>query len=330
MGSCSGHWNAIPQVPPSRVAWNASAPCDGLVHYKWVVESASCVALPDEYSGESLCRALQRQTRSTSEILMAGDSTARQWWEFLVRDQSFKRAGCHIAYSSTDRLLPPKDVGHTCDAQWWDCPGRSRLPVANEPISESGVPSNGSLPCRVPGVCWWDPRWLCKFSVIIVNSGLHYSEPAQYRQQIEFLRRAIATGAADDATLVWRDIVPVHADCNQVANQVPFSTLQAAEAAIARKPYHHGLKLKELNTIAAGLLGSDRGRTAQWWRMLDTYSSTVLRRDSHQVLGRKGTAAIDCLHYCDNSDVFAHWSRLLLALLLDNNADYRRSARAQT
>ena len=240
-------------------------------------------------------------------VLLVGDSVNKLWFYWLRRNQVRGQTSCRIVHAHTNHLLPDKSAkiaAQLCAKPWWICPPANRRSTSTrdwrkvhmDGVSENGTHLGDGQTCFIPESCWWDKRWLRTFSVIVVNSGAHYVPATQYQQQLNFLHKTVSVGAAPHAVLIWRNTVPGHADCELAESRAPFDSLDAAERAVSNHSWFQGARFQQLNRLAEQYL-CNLTAPRQPWRLLDVYSSTVLRRDGHIVVV-PGSHRKDCLHHC--------------------------------
>lgn len=301
--------------------------CSSLRQYRWDA-SASCAAPLPEYSAEELCAlAARRATATANGVLIIGDSVSKHWFYWLrnvaeFHSESRPTPACRIVHAHTYDLLSPKGLANgTCNTQWWNCPpkaasygcdGKSgvRVPAAN--VSADGTHLLHRHICFAPSECWMREGWLSTFSVIVANTGAHYVPlDPYYLHRLRSLQSFVQRAAVPGAVLIWRNMVPGHSGCDHVESRAPHPSLAAAERALERKPWYHGGQFQAFNRAAEERLVRNTTQP-QPWLLLDVYTSTALRRDGHPGW-HKGV--LDCLHYCKASDVWLHWSRLLIAVL---------------
>ena len=147
--------------------------------------------------------------------------------------------------------------------------------------------------------------------------------------------------------LVFRNTPPGHTGCAEVDSCTPHGSLAEAEREMVLLPWWHSDELQTMNARAAVVFDHPFYHGGLRWGFLDVYTSTVQRRDGHGAIdqfhnrshynacraltnfsaamrGSKATGRayielgctpLDCLHYCADSDVWSHWSRLLLDLM---------------
>eukprot|EP00903_Cladosiphon_okamuranus_P011478 g10810.t1 len=158
-----------------------------------------------------------------------------------------------------------------------------------------------------------DDGTLGQFDTVVVNSGAHPRPREEYRLAMETASETI--GAAmkrlhgDRAVLVVRNTVPGHWGCEKRKFNPPVSAEVAARLVAAGPEDYHWKDFHAYNEI---LEEAFLNNSVHEWKLLDAYSPTILRADSHP--GEAGEV-LDCLHYCMPGPV-DHWVRLLYNILL--------------
>ncbi|CAN0273303.1 unnamed protein product [Pylaiella littoralis] len=155
-----------------------------------------------------------------------------------------------------------------------------------------------------------------QFDTLIVNSGAHRMEGgmSEYQQKMTAASKALTASMkrlhGESAILMVRNSVPGHWECRERMFEGPVEldvaiTLVEEGPAVFKWPTY-----VEKNQIIEEAFVRD-----EEWKLLDAYTPTVLRADSH-----RGGPGPDCLHYCMPGPV-DHWVLLLYNILLVETAD---------
>eukprot|EP00903_Cladosiphon_okamuranus_P013819 g12861.t1 len=150
---------------------------------------------------------------------------------------------------------------------------------------------------------------LGEFDTLVVNTGAHPREAPEFARQTEAAAEMLTEKmhrlhGKDKAVLVVRNTSPGHWDCTQRMFDGPVDETFAAELVNSAPEKYQWSTFHDRNAQLEKAFSADKG-----WRLLDAYTPTFLRSDSH--IGDS-----DCLHYCVPGPA-DHWVTLLYNILLD-------------
>lgn len=176
-------------------------------------------------------------------------------------------------------------------------------------------------------------------TLLVASMGPHYSDPSQFRTDLDaFLRTIDGAGRRDD--MVWfRTNVPGHEGCDSPAANSPFpSYSEYAPTSSIRFSWDkfddfndevdRALERRRRTRQVGPSAGDGEGRTAGGAMpevdLLDVFPFTVLRRDGHLAGADCNKCGVDecpkckddCLHYSLPGPV-DWWTHLLYSQLVD-------------
>eukprot|EP00904_Undaria_pinnatifida_P012817 jgi/Undpi1/8666/HiC_scaffold_25.g11131.m1 len=260
----------------------------------------------DTVTADKFCRVMEGR----KGLLFVGDSLTRLMSTTLA---STLRAEGIVAGSD-----------QRCHDEWLACNGTLKmhyqrndfLDTRTERTFENNTRGFDQKHCERPDLSktrctiFADDDTLSGFDTLVVNSGAHPRPGERYGPAMEVASRTIAASMKrlhgdDDTILIVRNTVPGHSDCNDrmfegpVDLDVALALVDAAPESYKFSTFHDNNKLLE----DAFLRDPKDG-----WRLIDSYTPTVLRPDLH-------IGGNDCLHYCIPGPT-DHWVRLLYNMLL--------------
>ncbi|CAB1111938.1 unnamed protein product [Ectocarpus sp. CCAP 1310/34] len=262
----------------------------------WAWEPTKCSL--DAVSEEKLCRVLEGR----KGLLLVGDS--------LTRLSTTTLASILRAKSLTADLY--KD-------DWEACGGKVKLRfMRNDVLDTRTKPRYRSVRCEesVGGALVNNTRCrifatdatLREFDTLVVNSGAHPRPAAEFGREMEASAKALTSSmkrlhGEDKAILVVRNTVPGHWGCTERMFDAPVNKTIALKLVAEAPDSYEWDSFESRNVQLQKAFSPDRG-----WTLLDAYSPTLLRPDSH--IGNS-----DCLHYCIPGPA-DHWALLLYNILL--------------
>lgn len=251
----------------------------------WEWEPDGCTL--QYFSKEGLCNKMKNK----KGILFIGDSiTAVFYYTMLFSTDSSCEyspnnvvANCHICDDKKISFIFNAFLDTREDIPGNECPERSH----------DGMTKCGSF---------FKEETLKQYDILVINRGLHYTEPVEYYREMSETASKISTMMTDlhdDPILIWRNSVPGHVGCEDKTFGEPISSIEEAEHGIISGGKIYNWYMIQYENILIEPVMRDNG-----FDILDVYSSTILRSDSH----------IDCLHYCIPGPV-DHWIRLLYNMI---------------
>eukprot|EP00752_Nemacystus_decipiens_P006289 g5669.t1 len=175
-------------------------------------------------------------------------------------------------------------------------------------LCEQGVgggPQAENTRCRI----FATDETLGEFDTLVVNSGAHPRGAPEYGRQMDAAAEALTEAmhrlhGRDRAVLVVRNTAPGHWGCTERMFDGPVDEALAEELVNnAPEKYQWGT-FHDRNAQLEEAFSAEKG-----WRLLDAYTPTLLRADSH-------IGGPDCLHFCVPGPA-DHWVTLLYNVLLD-------------
>lgn len=109
----------------------------------------------------------------------------------------------------------------------------------------------------------------------------------------------------EDPLMIWRNTVPGHPGCQPNRFGKPIENIEEASEIIESCPPAYGWNRFHYQNEISTPMFVDKG-----FKLMDVFTSGVLRSDSHKGFG-------DCLHYCIPGPV-DHWVRMFYNIFIEN------------
>ncbi|CAM9951185.1 unnamed protein product [Phaeothamnion confervicola] len=128
------------------------------------------------------------------------------------------------------------------------------------------------------------------YNAVVVNSGAHYVEDSAYVAAMTTVADAVSErmkeAHPDSSFMLFRNTVPGSPDCDSFALSAPLELEEAERRVASYTKWYHWQDNKRQNELVEPIFA------ARGFLLLDAYTPTVRRFDSHQ--------GGDCLHYCES------------------------------
>ncbi|CAB1096144.1 unnamed protein product [Ectocarpus sp. CCAP 1310/34] len=299
-GNFTGPWKTNRTEKRCSERWSAEhdgvGPVPPMPYWKW--EPSACRL--EEVDEAKFCRVMEGR----KGLLFAGDSLTGEMIDTLA---------------AVLRATLVKHVPLTMDT-YTACDGELTLSWYRNDFLDTRTDGFDTVHCEDPDASMshcmvfagmYHDATLTQFDTLVVNSGAHLRSGgleaygSMMKNASESLTTSMRRLHGDNAILVVRNTVPGHGESFDRMFGGPVDLDTALDLVAKGPPRYKWTTFGDRNKLLEEAFEATNGG----WTLLDAYSPTILRADSH-------ASATDGLHYCLPGPI-DHWVVLLYNILLE-------------